>query len=82
MRGGRMSADMRADGATVQDPQAPCDTPVQPNCCQALASCATLFAVGTAAHPAHFPDRSGIVGAELLPPLSELIAPDPPPPKI
>jgi hypothetical protein len=78
---GSMNASMQARGGAVQEPQAPCDTPVQPNCCQALASCATVFAVGRASAPRQRPERAGVAATELLIPLSELIAPDPPPPK-
>jgi hypothetical protein len=81
MGGGSMGSMHEHRGA-VQEPQAPCDTPVQPNCCQALASCATVFAVGRASAAAHRPERAGIAATQLPIPLSELIAPDPPPPKI
>jgi hypothetical protein len=81
MGGGSMGSMHEHRGA-VQEPQAPCDTPVQPNCCQALASCATVFAVGRASAAAHRPERAGIAATQLRIPLSELIAPDPPPPKI
>jgi hypothetical protein len=81
MGGGSMGSMHEHRGA-LQEPQAPCDTPVQPNCCQALASCATVFAVGRASAAAHRPERAGIAATQLRIPLSELIAPDPPPPKI
>lgn len=75
-----MSAQMAHHGAHDQR-QRPCETPSQANCCQALASCGASFAASaTRSLP---PARANaLVPSSVIDiPLSELAAPEPPPPK-
>ena len=83
-----MDTDMAMDAVLAAHP-APgedgrsreCDTPVQPDCCRAVASCAQTFAAPDSAPrlPAIEPVR--IPQSVMAVPLSELVAPDTPPPK-
>lgn len=65
---------------TTQQP--PCDVPVQPNCCKALATCSVVFSSGNTLGVASTLNLSDLVvpGAMTAPP-SERAAPEPPPPK-
>ena len=63
-------------------PDAPCETPAQPQCCRAMASCAVNVGVtgdGPVAGPT--PTRAVIRPALMRLPSSNVAAPDPPPPK-
>jgi hypothetical protein len=60
-----------------------CQTPAQPDCCQALASCSLVLGIDDApmrvgSTQLHSAVRASVESA----PLSRLIAPDPPPPKL
>ena len=61
----------------------PCRAPAVPACCQALTSCATVFSM-TDAHRHNRLMVDGSVVAERVSemPRSEIIAPDPPPPRV
>jgi hypothetical protein len=60
----------------------PCRTPAVPMCCQGLTSCAPVLSVTEAAPVAHVMDASKTVPESVRDlPLSEIIAPDPPPPR-
>lgn len=77
-----MSAEM-SDRAQTDDAQASrhCDTPVQPDCCSALASCASTFAVASSISDAPAIEHGAIAQGVVDMPLSELVAPATPPPK-
>jgi hypothetical protein len=80
------STDMGADmanqtGLEQHHGEHPCDTPVQPNCCQALASCGSVFAATNSPSRAPAIGRERIARAVTDMPASELVAPDTPPPK-
>jgi hypothetical protein len=60
-----------------------CQTPTQPDCCQALASCSLVLGMDDApmlvrSSQSHILVLAGVQSA----PLSRLAAPDPPPPKL
>lgn len=60
----------------------PCETPVQPQCCQALASCSPVFGAATESAIGHYLPPGGVALAALITlPLSLIATPDPPPPK-
>ena len=60
----------------------PCETPTQPECCHAMTSCAisAAFECGTRADAVP-PLRDVVEPAVMRVPLSQITAPDPPPPK-
>lgn len=61
----------------------PCRTPVVPMCCQALTSCATAFSVTDADRHNHLTADGSVVAERVREmPRSEIIAPDPPPPRV
>ena len=61
---------------------APCETPVLPGCCHALTSCSTV-SVGESSAPSRvIVERVPIPESANDLPLSEIIAPDPPPPRV
>ena len=62
-------------------PQRPCDTPAQPNCCQALATCGTAFTASATRSNAPPRSHAGVARSVVDMPVSELTAPDTPPPK-
>jgi hypothetical protein len=67
---------------SVTNPPAPCDVPVQPNCCKALTSCSVYFSSGselTIAGVDKVPDF--IAPNAMTAPPSVRSAPEPPPPK-
>jgi len=68
--------------AEVTTQQPPCDVPVQPSCCKALATCSVVFSSGTMLNVAGVLNSSDLVApiATTTPP-SERAAPEPPPPK-
>jgi hypothetical protein len=77
-----MSAEM-ADHAPATEARSghQCDTPVQSDCCSALASCATTFAVSRS-HSAVPVIEHGLISHSAIDiPLSESVAPATPPPK-
>ena len=70
------SHDARAD-------QAPCRTPAVPMCCQALTSCAATVSLTESHYAQHIArDGTAIPAALSEMPLSQIIAPDPPPPRV
>ncbi|MEO7363449.1 MAG: hypothetical protein ABI120_24155 [Gemmatimonadaceae bacterium] len=61
---------------------APCDVPVQPGCCKALATCSVVFSAGHMLNAAGMRNSSDLVAAlAATAPPSERAAPEPPPPK-
>ncbi|MFL5612458.1 MAG: hypothetical protein ACJ796_02220 [Gemmatimonadaceae bacterium] len=67
---------------TAATESAPCRTPAAPMCCQGLTSCAPLLSLTEAAPVARVIDASKTVPESVRDlPLSEIIAPDPPPPR-
>jgi hypothetical protein len=78
--GGRAQMPGHADHGQEQH-QRPYETPVQPNCCQALASCGSAFAASASRTAPPAPSRVAIPRSVIDMPLSELVAPDTPPPK-
>ncbi|MEO6876917.1 MAG: hypothetical protein ABI205_00450 [Gemmatimonadaceae bacterium] len=68
-------------GQHQQHGVAPCETPSQANCCQALVSCSAVFTINRALALAPSVARAAIPGSVIDVPLSRIIAPDPPPPK-
>ena len=73
---------MHHDGSAPTE-RTPCDTPVSSDCCQALASCASVLSLDagsdTMASPAIVPLTIAAAVSER--PLSRSTAPEPPPPK-
>jgi len=69
-----------SEGAATES--APCRTPAVPMCCQGLTSCAPVLSLTERA-----PVAGVIVASKTVPecvrdlPLSEIVAPDPPPPR-
>lgn len=62
--------------------QAPCDTPSAPECCQALASCASILSVAEGADGVTpLIVHATIAAAASERPFSRSSAPEPPPPK-
>ena len=61
----------------------PCGTPSLPMCCQALTSCSMVFSApdARAGNVPHQLSASILVSVSRLP-LSEIVAPDPPPPRV
>jgi hypothetical protein len=67
---------------TAATESAPCRTPVVPMCCQGLTSCAPMLSLTEAAPAARVMDATKTVSESVRDlPLSEIIAPDPPPPR-
>lgn len=63
--------------------QAPCRTPAIPMCCQALTSCAAALSLAESQHSNVIARAQRVVPTALgAMPLSQIIAPDPPPPRI
>ena len=61
----------------------PCEPSTPSNCCRALASCSVVFSVPDAESAAHFNTLSLVIaGGASHTPLSEIVAPEPPPPKV
>jgi hypothetical protein len=61
--------------------KAPCQIPVQPNCCQSLASC-FMDALAVGVRSATIPDGASAITQSVSEiPLSPAASPDPPPPK-
>ena len=58
-----------------------CDTPVQSDCCTALASCTTTFAVSTSRSAGPVVEHGAIARSVFDIPRSESVAPATPPPK-
>jgi hypothetical protein len=82
VHGGHHRAVANAGHGGVTESES-CQTPAQPDCCQALASCSLVLGIDDApqrvsSRESHFVILAGIQTA----PLSRLIAPDPPPPKL
>ena len=62
--------------------KAPCDTPSQADCCQALASCTMLLGVnGEGQSFAGVPGQDHVRSSTIDSPVSLLVPPDTPPPK-
>lgn len=60
-----------------------CETPSQPDCCQALASCSVALGFDGAARLAqHGLAHAGVLAALTNVPLSRIATPDPPPPRL
>lgn len=59
----------------------PCETPVRPNCCEALASCNSTFAASGSSSGQLAGRQARISNSVIEVPASELAAPDTPPPK-
>jgi hypothetical protein len=67
---------------TAATESAPCRTPVVPMCCQGLTSCAPVLSLTEAARVSGVIVASKTVSESVRDlPLSEIIAPDPPPPR-
>ena len=77
------AAPTAQDAATVVSSDTPpCDVPVQPNCCKALASCNVVFSTGSELDVAGLFNLSEqIAPYAMTAPPSERAAPEPPPPK-
>lgn len=74
-------AHSHATHPKVHEQQA-CDTPTQPECCLALASCTLAFGWGAeSAVGEYVPTREGAVTALTDIPVSLVSTPEPPPPK-
>lgn len=73
---------MQHDGAAPAD-ETPCQTPVSPDCCQALASCAPMLSMDDGSDTITAPAivHVTIAAAVSERPLSRSTAPEPPPPK-
>ncbi len=68
--------------AGMQTDQAPCETPSQPDCCQALASCAPVLAMDARSEvAAGVAQHVAMIAAFNQQPASRSTAPEPPPPK-
>ena len=75
------SADISAPGVRNEKP--PCDVPVQPNCCKALASCNVVFSAGNEFDVASIQNLQQLIAPDAMTaPPSERAAPEPPPPKV
>jgi hypothetical protein len=60
-----------------------CQTPTQPDCCQALASCSLVLGIDDAPMSVSATQsHSAVLAGAGSAPSSRLIAPDPPPPKL
>ncbi len=90
MAGGMATASGSAEMDTMMSPDSAvgekatshqCETPIQPDCCRALASCSSTFSVtaSTAGLPAI--QRGEILQNVSEMPRSEMVAPATPPPK-
>jgi len=63
--------------------RAPCRTPAVPMCCQGLASCASVLSMTEAARVAGVTVTKNTLPESVRDlPRSEIIAPDPPPPRV
>lgn len=61
---------------------APCETPILPTCCHALTSCSTLSMGVSSAQSRVIVERVPVPQSANDLPLSEIITPDPPPPRV
>ena len=59
----------------------PCEIPAQSNCCRALVSCSIVFSSNDAINAESMRLHDLIAGSVSRVPRSEIVAPDPPPPK-
>ena len=74
-------ATPRSEHVATDD--APCRTPATPMCCQALTSCAAVMSVTQARSFGYVSVvRSAVPRSVSDMPLSEILAPDPPPPRV
>jgi hypothetical protein len=86
------SAQMHHDDADSHSSHSPgpgdskdksCETPSQPDCCQALASCSVALGFDGGARLAqHELAHAGVLAALTTAPLSRIATPDPPPPRL
>jgi hypothetical protein len=81
---GKKSADAVHHGGApdVAPPDESCDTPIQSDCCQALASCSPAFGGDVAPTIRSFGRVHAVATSALIEiPRSRVTTPDPPPPK-
>jgi len=65
----------------AEHPSRPCETPIVPSCCQAMASCSSTYAANQVSAD-WLPIRAdAFVRTAVKVPLSRVFAPDPPPPR-
>lgn len=79
---GGLHADRTVAQARMTATDKPCQTPIQPQCCRAMVSCAVSANSERSTRMADLPPVRGVIEPAIWSlPRSQIASPDPPPPK-
>jgi hypothetical protein len=71
-----------ANSAAATPDEETCDTPMLPECCQALATCSMTLGEGSLSLVQSHPLHTSVIAALDKAPVSVVASPDPPPPRL